>query len=113
MDVPPPPVDRQPHTRGMFVRDVLVLQIKLMLGNLHNFVLIPLTLAAAALDLVFKSDSHGSRFYRVLDWGRQAEDAIGLYSALDDLRPETDERAKASSEYTSKLPLLPPTEHLR
>ena len=97
----------------MFVRDVLVLQIKLLLLSLHSFVLMPATLAAAALDLVFKSGRHGSRFYRVLDWGQQAEEAIGLYRALDDLRPETDGPAKASSEYTSKPPQLPSAEHLR
>ena len=113
MDVPPPPIDHQTHTRGMFVRDVLMLQIKLLLGNLHNFVLIPLTLAAAALDLVFKSGRHGSRFYRVLDWGRQAEEAIGLYRALDDLRPETDE-AGAQAQPTAAIapPLLPPVQDL-
>ena len=112
MDVPPPPVDREPHTREMFIRDVLVLQIKLLLLSLHNFVLVPLTLGAVALDLVFKSGSHGSRFYRTLDWGRQAEEAIDLYRALDDLRPEADEGAKAGSAYTSKSPPLPPAEHL-
>jgi hypothetical protein len=112
MDVPPPPIDQQPHTRGMFIRDVLVLQIKLLLLSLHNFVLVPLTLGAVALDLLFKSGRHGSRFYRTLDWGRQAEEAIDLYSALDDLRPETGEAAKASSEYTSKPAALPPAEHL-
>src|SRR5580698_3251245 len=83
MDVPPPRLDGQPHTRGVFVRDVLVLQIKLLLGNLHNFVLMPATLGAAALDLVFKSGRHGGRFYRVLDWGRRADEAINLYGALD------------------------------
>ena len=73
----------EPDGRWRFLRDVLVLQLKLLIGNLHNFVLIPATLAAAMLDLVFKSGRHGSRFYRVLDWGRQADEAIGLYSALD------------------------------
>lgn len=112
MDVPPPPIDQQTHTREMFIRDVLILQIKLLLLSLHNFVLVPLTLGAVALDLVFKSGRHGSRFYRTLDWGRRAEEAIDLYRALDDLRPETDEGAKASSEYTSKPPRPPSAEHL-
>ena len=77
----PPP---QPaHTRWHFIRDVLVLQVKLILGNIHNFFLIPVTLTAAAIDLVVKTDRHGGLFYRALDWGRRAEEAIGLYSALD------------------------------
>ncbi len=80
---PPPYGHDGPHGRWLFIRDVLVLQVKLLIGNLHNFLLIPATLVAAALDLVLKSGPHGSRFYRVLDWGRRGEDAIGLYSALD------------------------------
>jgi len=90
-----PPAQRlsgnEPHGRRLFLRDVLVLQLKLMIGNLHNFVLIPATMLAAALDLVVKSGRHGSRFYRVLEWGREAEEAIGLYSALDHREEELKE----------------------
>ena len=50
---------------------------------MHNLILVPATTAAAILDLLFKSDRHGSRFYRVLEWGRRADEAIGLYGALD------------------------------
>jgi hypothetical protein len=107
-----PPRDDLDDGRWPFVRDVIILQFKLMLGNLHNFVLIPATLAAAAIDLVFKSERHGSRFYRVLDWGRRAEEAIGLYSALDDLRPGGKGDAGPSSGYTAKPPLLPPAQDL-
>jgi len=110
-----PPRDDRDDGRWLFVRDVIVLQFKLMLGNLHNFVLIPATLAAAALDLVFKSGPHGSRFYRVLDWGRRAEEAIGLYSALDDLRPDADEAGRSAqqpSSYATRIPLLPPERDL-
>jgi hypothetical protein len=79
----PPQGDNEPHGRWPFIRDVLVLQLKLVIGNVHNFVLIPATTGAAVLDLIFKSGRHGSRFYRVLEWGRQVDEAIGLYSALD------------------------------
>lgn len=75
--------DDESHGRWPFIRDVLVLQVKLLIGNLHNLVLVPATTAAAALDLIFKSGPHGSRFYRVLEWGRRADEAIGLYDALD------------------------------
>jgi hypothetical protein len=80
---PPPVGDGETHGRWPFIRDVLALQVKLLIGNLHNLILIPATMAAAALDLLFRSGRHGSRFYRVLDWGRRGEEAIGLYSALD------------------------------
>lgn len=56
--------------------------MKLIIGSVLSFILGPATLAAAALDLIFKSGSHGSRFYRVLHWGRQLDEALGLYAAL-------------------------------
>src|SRR5258706_15568228 len=86
-DMPPPASndndDDAAHARWRFIGDVLVLQLKLLLGNLYTLVLIPATLGAAALDLLFKTERHGERFYRVLHWGRKAEQAIGLYNALD------------------------------
>lgn len=87
---PRPVGDGEPHGRWTFIRDVLALQLKLLIGNLHNLILIPATMAAAGLDLLFRSGRHGSRFYRVLDWGRRAEEAIGLYSALDRREPDSD-----------------------
>jgi hypothetical protein len=78
--------DDDPHARWRFFRDVLVFQVKLILGNLHNFIFVPISLAAAAADLLFKSGTQGSRFYRTMEWARDAEHAIGVYSALDEER---------------------------
>ena len=77
-----PSGEPRPRTRSEFVWDVLVLQIKLVIGSALSFALGPATLVAAFLDLIFKSGSHGSRFYRVLHWGRQFDEALGLYAAL-------------------------------
>lgn len=79
-----PPDD--PHERWRFLRDVLVFQVKLVLGNLHNFIFVPISLVAAAADLLFKSGRQGSRFYKTMEWARDAEHAIGVYSALDEER---------------------------
>jgi hypothetical protein len=79
---PAPPAGAPVRTRSDFVRDVLALQVKLIVGSFLAFLLGPATLAAAFLDLIFKSGSHGSRFYQVLDWGRRCDDALGLYAAL-------------------------------
>lgn len=80
-DASPPAADDS-HARWRFLRDVLVFQVKLFIGNLHNFVFIPVSLAAAAADLLFKDQRQGSRFYRVMEWARHADEAIDLYSAL-------------------------------
>jgi hypothetical protein len=79
---PAPAAETRPRTRWNFVFDVLMLQGKLFVAGLHNCVLAPATLAAAFLDLVLRAGPHGSRFYRVLDWGRRSEEALGVYAAL-------------------------------
>jgi hypothetical protein len=70
------------HARWRFLRDVLVFQIKLFIGNLHNFIFIPISLAAAAADLLFKSERQGARFYKTMEWAKHADEAIDLYSPL-------------------------------
>ncbi|MGH6872862.1 MAG: hypothetical protein ACREHE_15280 [Rhizomicrobium sp.] len=79
-DLPPP--DNDPHARWRFLRDVLVFQLKLVLGNLQNFLLLPVSLAAALIDVIFKGGREGERFYRVLDWGRRTDEAINIYGAI-------------------------------
>jgi hypothetical protein len=75
-----PPDD--PHARWKFLRDVLVFQLKLILGNLQNFLLVPVSLVAAFIDVFVKHERHGGRFYRVLEWGRKTDEAIDIYSAI-------------------------------
>jgi hypothetical protein len=80
---PAAPTPEHPHARWRFMRDVLAFQLKLMVGNLHNFIFVPVSLAAAAADLLFRHERQGARFYKVMEWARHGEEAIGLYSALD------------------------------
>ena len=79
-DLPPPPND--PHLRWKFFRDVLVFQLKLILGNVQNFVLVPVSLGAAVLDLFIKGHREGEKFYTVMDWGRRTDEMINVYSAI-------------------------------
>ncbi len=73
-----------PHARWKFWRDVLVFQFKLVLGNLQNFALVPVSLGAALMDVVMKSPSgrEGARFYWVMRWGRHTDEMIDVYSAI-------------------------------
>jgi hypothetical protein len=80
MEPLPPPND--PHLRWKFLRDVLVFQLKLILGNLQNFVLVPVSLVAAALDLFIRGNREGEKFYKVMDWGRRTDEMINVYSAI-------------------------------
>lgn len=71
-----------PHARWKFIRDVAVFQFKLFLNNVHNFVQIPLTLVVALIDLVFKTEPEGARFYKLLVHGRTIDEAIDIYSVI-------------------------------
>lgn len=70
--------------RWKFLRDVAVFEFKMFLDNVRDFALMPASLIAAGLDLVLKSEKEGSRFYRVLNWGKQSEEIINVYGAIDE-----------------------------
>jgi hypothetical protein len=69
--------------RWKFLRDVLVFQLKLLLDNVRDFALVPITLVAALIDLIYKGDREGALFYRVLRWGAHSEEVIAVYSAIE------------------------------
>jgi hypothetical protein len=70
--------------RWKFLRDVLVFQLKMFLDNLRDFALMPVSLVAALIDLVFKGEREGALFYSVLKWGAHSEEVIDVYSAIED-----------------------------
>ena len=81
----PPRTD--PDDRWKFVRDVAVFQLKLLLDNVRDLVLMPISLVAALIDFVLRGEREGSRFYKVLRWGAHSEEMIDVYSAIKDHEP--------------------------
>jgi GNAT superfamily N-acetyltransferase len=73
---------RHNKERWRFWRDVLVFNLKVLLGNLRDFALIPVSLVAALVDIVSKGEQEGSLFYRVLRWGAHSEEVLDAYSAV-------------------------------
>ncbi|MBA3833905.1 MAG: hypothetical protein H0X34_18845 [Chthoniobacterales bacterium] len=82
-------------TRWKFLRDVLVFQLKMLLDNLRDFALMPVSLGAAFFDLIFKGEREGALFYQVLRWGAHSERVIDVYSAI-----ESHEGTKINPNYT-------------
>jgi hypothetical protein len=68
-------------TPRTLIRDVLMLQLKLLLDTLRDLALSPLTLAAAALDLLLSRFQPPRYFYAVLRLGERSEEWIDLWSA--------------------------------
>jgi hypothetical protein len=87
--VPQPQAEQVPaapsneDARWKFMRDVAVFELKLALNNFHNFFQIPLTLGVALIDVIFKRKTEGERFYKLVEYGRTIDDAIGIYSIID------------------------------
>jgi len=88
-------VESGSNERWKFFRDVLVFQFKMFLDNVRDFALMPVSLLAALIDLIFKGKRHGSLFYQVLRWGAHSEEVINVYSAI-----ETQERPRVNPNYT-------------
>src|ERR1051325_52625 len=85
MDLPAAvaPPQPQPHDRWAFFRDVIVFQLKLLLDNIRDFALQPISLVAAVIDLIVRGKRQGTCFYKVLEWGAHSERVIDVYSALE------------------------------
>jgi hypothetical protein len=73
--------------RWKFMRDVVVFQIKMLLDNVRDLVLMPVSLIAALIDLVFRGKREGALFYKVLRWGQHSEAVIDVYSAIEHHEP--------------------------
>src|SRR5437868_7391833 len=79
-----PNTQKTTDERWQFWRDVLVFQLKMFIGNLRDFALMPVSLGAALIDLVSKGEREGSLFYRVLRWGAHSEEVLDAYSPIRD-----------------------------
>ena len=77
-----PDTQKTTDERWRFWRDVLVFQLKMFIGNLRDFALMPVSLGAALIDLVSKGEREGSLFYRVLRWGAHSEEVLDAYSPI-------------------------------
>jgi hypothetical protein len=91
----PSPTNR--NERWKFLRDVVVFQIKMLLDNVRDFALMPVSLVAALIDLVYRGEREGALFYRVLRWGSHSEAVIDVYSAIEHHQPGD---FKVSRDYT-------------
>jgi hypothetical protein len=93
----PTPTRINAEGRWQFIRDVLVFQVKLLLDNVRDFALVPVSLGAAIIDLIFKGEREGALFYKVLRWGAHSEEVIDVYSAIEHHDPGD---FKVNREYT-------------
>lgn len=77
------------RTKRSLARDVLLLQLKLLLDALRDLALSPLTLGAAFLDFLFSKKQAPRYFHAVLKFGERTDEWIDLWSAARGRDSET------------------------
>jgi hypothetical protein len=88
-------VDRR---KTVVLRDLLIFQIKLAMDGLKDIVLMPVSFAAAALDILFPGPRVGHRLYAVLAVGEKFDSWLNLFGAAN---------ARRRMPHPFKLPDLP------
>jgi hypothetical protein len=79
------PFNQQPEfrvSRWDFLRDVAVLQLKLIVDGLRDLILVPASLVVALVSLMRGGNDTGREFYELLQYGRRTEEMIDLFGAL-------------------------------
>ena len=73
----------QPSDAWTLIRDVAVLQVKLLVDGFRDLVLIPAALIVGIVSLFkIKNGEPGPQFYRLLALGKRSEHWINLFGAL-------------------------------
>jgi hypothetical protein len=71
------------------VRDIAVLQVKLVVDGLRDLLLVPASLIAGVVSLAKTKDGKpGPQFYSLISVGKQSERWINLFGAIKNAPPE-------------------------
>ncbi len=76
----------QSPDRWMLIRDVAVLQVKLVFDGLRDLVLVPVSILMAIISLVKGGDRPGPQFYDLMHLGKESEHWINLFGAAEHSR---------------------------
>jgi hypothetical protein len=82
-DKPQMTADGKVYDRWTLIRDIAVLQFKLIVDGLRDFVLIPASLIAGAISLFKSGPGYDNEFYELLRVGKKSEHWINLFGAVE------------------------------
>ena len=104
--------------RWILLRDIGVLQLKLLVDGLRDLVLVPTSLIVGAFSLLSgKGEKPGNEFYQLLAAGKQSERWINLFGALEnapaDLKTAQPFASADMDELVGKLETFVIDEHRR
>lgn len=88
----PFPKDECSTGRWTLLRDIGVLQVKLIVDGLRDLILVPASLIAGLISLASSTDGKpGPQFYRLLAWGKESEIWINLFGAVKNSPEEVEQ----------------------
>ena len=91
MDAKSPAEERYPD-RWTLIRDIAVLQVKLIVDGFRDLVLVPASLIAGIASLVTGTKERpGPQFYQLIGVGKQSERWIDLFKAYENAPDEVKE----------------------
>ena len=77
------PKEQPDAARWQLLRDLGVLQVKLLVDGLRDIILVPASLIAGIISIVQSvDDKPGPQFYQLLAWGKESEIWINLFGAV-------------------------------
>jgi hypothetical protein len=83
--------------RWTLIRDAAVLQVKLIVDGLRDFLLVPASLVAAVLSVFSAKDGRpGPQFYQLLAMGKRSERWINLFGAIEHAPAELAENEQSN-----------------
>ena len=77
-------------SRWTLIRDIAVLQFKLVVDGLRDLILVPVSLIAGLVTLI-KGDEHTNEFYDLLRLGKKSERWINLFGAAERVHGKPDD----------------------
>jgi hypothetical protein len=84
-----PQEEQSPPALWTLIRDIGVLQVKLVVDGFRDLVLVPASLVAGIVSLAkTKNGKPGTEFYKLVSIGKQSEQWINLFGAADNAPPE-------------------------
>lgn len=75
--------DEQQSSRWTLIRDIGVLQLKLIVDGIRDLVLVPVSLVAGVVSLAQSGRGGGTEFYDLLRLGKKSERWINLFGAVE------------------------------
>jgi len=79
--------------RWNLIRDIAVLQVKLIVDGLRDLILVPVSLVVGIISLVKGGHESNSDFYDLLRLGRKSERWINLFGAAERVHGKIDDDA--------------------